>query len=75
MKQTREYVRHHLTLVGCSKEIFTDGAYSQLFHSSGGILREINTLCMEAMLEASNRGFEKVDEKLMKLVIDQRESS
>jgi general secretion pathway protein A len=75
MKQSREYVRHHLALVGCSKEIFTDGAYAQLFHASGGILREINNICMEAMLEASNRSLEKIDEKLMKLVIDQRESS
>jgi len=74
-KQARDYIRHQLTLVGCTKEIFTDAAYSQLFLASGGILREINNLCIDAMVKAANQSLAKIDDKLMKLVIDQRETS
>ncbi len=74
-KQTKEYIRHHLALVGCTKEIFTEGAYAQIFHASGVILREINNLCVDAMVKAANASVEKIDDKLMKAVIDQRETS
>jgi type II secretory pathway predicted ATPase ExeA len=74
-KQTGEYIQQHLKLVGCSKELFTEGAYNQIFLASGGILREINNLCVDALVQAANQGLQKVDEKLMKLVIDQRETS
>ncbi len=74
-KQTKEYVQHHLSLVGCTREIFTEGAYTQLFLAAGGILREINNLCLDALVKAANQGVEKIDEKLMKFVIDQRETS
>ncbi len=74
-KQTIEYIQQQLRLVGCAKELFTDGAYSQVFLASGGILREINNLCVDALVQAANQGLQKVDEKLMKLVIDQRETS
>jgi type II secretory pathway predicted ATPase ExeA len=74
-KQTAEYIQKQLSLAGCSKEIFTDGAYSQIFQASGGILREINNLTVDAMVQGANLDLAKVDEKLMKLVIDQRETS
>lgn len=74
-KQTSEYIQQQLKLAGCAKELFTEGAYTQLFQASGGILREINNLSVEALVQAANQGLSKVDEKLMRLVIDQRETS
>lgn len=73
--QTTEYIQQQLKQVGCTKELFTDGAYTQVFQASGGILREINNLSVEALVQAANRDLSKVDEKLMKLVVDQRETS
>ena len=74
-KHTTEYVRQQLARVGCTRDLFTDGAYSMLFQASGGILREINNLAVEALVLAANQELQKVDEKLMKLVVDQRETS
>jgi type II secretory pathway predicted ATPase ExeA len=74
-KQTTEYVRQQLTRVSCTRDLFTDGAYGTLFQASGGILREINNLAFEALVLAANQELQKVDEKLMKLVVDLRETS
>ncbi len=74
-KQTAEYIQKQLQSAGCSKELFTEGAYTQIFQASGGILREINNLAVDALVQAANQTCQKVDEKLMKLVIDQRETS
>lgn len=74
-KQTAEYIQQQLQAAGCTRELFTEGAYSQIFQASGGILREINNLVVDALVQAANQGLQKVDEKLMKLVIDQRETS
>lgn len=74
-KQTTEYVRQQLSRVSCTRDLFTDGAYGALFQASGGILREINNLAFEALVLAANQELQKVDEKLMKLVVDLRETS
>jgi len=74
-KQAEDYIRHHLALVGCRKEIFTNAALGYLFFASGGILREINNLCVDSLLKASNQGLEKIDEPLVRLVIAQRDSA
>ena len=74
-KQTAEYIRQQLQLVGCTNELFTDAAYNLLFQASGGILREINNLSVDALVQAANQASHKIDDKLMKLVIDQRETS
>lgn len=74
-KQTGEYIQQHLKLAGSTKELFTEGACNKIFMASGGILREINNLCVDALVQASNEGLPKVDDKLMKLVIDLRETT
>jgi general secretion pathway protein A len=74
-KQTAEYIQQQLQVAGCTKPLFTDGAYTQLFQASGGILREINNLAIDALVQAANQDLQKVDESLMRLVIAQRETS
>lgn len=34
--QTSEYIRQQLSVSGCTRELFTDGAYTALFQASGG---------------------------------------
>lgn len=73
--ETRDYIRHHLALVGCTKELFTPEAYDYLFLHSGGILREINNLALDSLLKAMNLKKQKVDENILRMVVNQRESS
>jgi general secretion pathway protein A len=74
-KQTSEYIQHHLQLVGCKKQLFTPAALEQLFLASGGILREINNLCVDCLLKASNLSKTEIDPKIVKMVTDQRDTA
>ena len=74
-QQTKEYMQHHLKIVSGDVAIFTDGALRQVFQASGGILREINNLAVDCLFNACNRGKERVDEGLVQLVLDQRDSA
>jgi type II secretory pathway predicted ATPase ExeA len=75
-QQTKDYIRHHLALVGgISSSIFNQGALENIFFYSGGILREINNLCVDSLFLACNQGKHQIDERLVKLVIDQRDSA
>jgi len=44
-QQTTEYIRFRLKAVKCTREVFTEEALDILFKHSGGIPRNINTLC------------------------------
>ena len=75
LQQTKEYVAHHLQLVNGDPSIFTEPALRSIFQASGGILREVNNLAVDCLLNACSQGSSKVDEKLVRLVLDQRESA
>jgi type II secretory pathway predicted ATPase ExeA len=51
--KTREYVKHHLTVAGCRRDLFSDAAHTAIYQGSAGILRRINQLARGAMLAAS----------------------
>jgi len=74
-QQTKSYVQHHLGLCGCTKEVFTVDAMDYLFMASGGILREINNLTVDALLKATNLGKHRVDEQIIRMVVNQRDSA
>jgi type II secretory pathway predicted ATPase ExeA len=44
-QQTTEYIRFRMKAAKCTKEIFTEEALGIIFNQSGGIPRNINTLC------------------------------
>ncbi len=48
--ETREYIRHRLSIAGGSTEIFDDKACEAIFRYSGGIPRLINLLCDTALV-------------------------
>ena len=48
-EETRDYVVHHLTLVGGKAQIFSASAYPALYKTSGGLCRLINRLCLAAL--------------------------
>jgi len=45
----------------------------QIFLASQGIPREINNYCVAALLKAESQGVERIDAKLIKQVLAQRE--
>lgn len=71
--QTKEYIQHHLQLAGCPKQLFSAGAMRAVFVASEGIPREINNICYEALLECADKGAQKVEEKIVDWVVDQRD--
>ena len=74
-EETAAYVQHRLQAVGKSRDFFSADAIKQLFFAAQGIPRELNNLALAAILRAQADDIEKVDGRLMKKVIDQRDLS
>jgi type II secretory pathway predicted ATPase ExeA len=64
------YIQHRLVAVGVAKDMFSDAALKLVFEASGGIPRTINNICTSCFLKAVDG---KVDQRLVKKVIDERE--
>lgn len=71
--ETVEYIKHHMSLVGCADEVFEPNAISQIFNASDGIPREINNIAFECLLKATFHEFRTVDEIVAASVISDRE--
>ncbi len=67
-ENTRDYINHRLSVAGCSRAIFTDGAVSSLYQHSNGIPRLINTICDNALLDGYLFKAETIDESIIKAV-------
>ena len=50
-EDTRNYIKHRLTVAGCNGEIFSDEAYTLIFQYTNGLPRLINAVCDNALLE------------------------
>jgi type II secretory pathway predicted ATPase ExeA len=72
-EETAAYIKHRLQISGWDTEFFAPEAARQIFLASQGIPREINNYCLSALLKAQNQGLVRVDAKLVKHVLDQRE--
>lgn len=75
LQETEDYIRHRLTSVGASADVFTDEAIQKIFDASEGVPREINNLCALTLMKAQVAGANRVDGKLVKQVVNQRELS
>jgi type II secretory pathway predicted ATPase ExeA len=74
-EETGDYIRHRLQAAARQRDLFSAEAIKAIFFASQGIPREINNLALAAILRAQADGVEKIDAKLMKKVIDQRDLS
>ncbi len=72
-QETADYIRHRLRTAGLSDQVFNPDALKQIFLSSQGIPREINTLCTLCLVKAQTLDEVKVTAKLVRQVLDQRE--
>jgi outer membrane protein OmpA-like peptidoglycan-associated protein len=65
MAETCDYVRHRLAAAGCQSDLFTEVALERVWSHSGGIPRNINTLCMNALLLAFSQRFRRIEHSLI----------
>ena len=61
----REYVLHRLHVAGRDRPLFEDGAFSALYHYSGGIPRRINVIAGNALLEGFGRGADSISAEIV----------
>lgn len=74
-EETTAYIRHHLRLVGAPEDLFSTEAMKSIFLGSRGIAREINNGALLSILRAQSLNVTKIDAKLVRHVLDQRELS
>lgn len=70
--ETREYIEHRLRVAGASSDrpIFSKQAYAIIAKQSGGIPRDINNLCFNAMSLACARKRAEVDASMVQETIN-----
>lgn len=62
-EDTREYIRHRLSVAGSEKELFTEAALNATYKLSRGLPRLINIISDRALLGAYSEDKPKVDKK------------
>jgi len=67
-KDTRDYIKHRLTVAGCSNEIFSDEAIKYIYQYTNGTPRLINTVCDNALLESYLDKTSTIDESIIQTV-------
>jgi len=67
--ETREYIRHHLQVVGRSAPVFTPEAVGESFQYARGLPRPIHRVCTGSLLAASLEQKELIDQRLVLRVI------
>lgn len=67
IQETGEYIRHHLcTLAGGKGDMFTENALIAVHQASGGLPRQINSVCLRAMQIAMKAGADQVDHETVR---------
>jgi general secretion pathway protein A len=70
LEECGEYIKHRLQAVDMPADLFTDGAVKLIYEASSGIPREINNICVGCLIKSDDG---KVDQKMVKQVVDERE--
>ena len=71
LEDTKKYIEHRLAIAGYKgRPLFTSQAVTLIWEQSGGIPREINRFCFNALLLATAVGREQVDSDVLCEVVD-----
>ena len=68
--ETARYIDCHLKYAGCTREIFTEKAFDEIYKYSAGAARAINKVCLHSLICAAQRKEKLVDDYLVVEVID-----
>lgn len=71
-QQTTEYIRFRLKAVKCGREVFSEDALDLIYKQSGGIPRNINTLCDLCLLIGFMDHADAVDVKIVERAAAER---
>jgi len=70
LQDTSNYIKHRLKIAGYQGQpLFTTAAVTAIFERSGGVPREINTLCFNALLLATAFKQKQVDSEILHEVV------
>lgn len=67
-KDTRDYIKHRLSVAGSSREIFSEEAVRFIFGCTNGTPRLINTVCDNALLEGYLSKAEAIESSVIRTV-------
>jgi type II secretory pathway predicted ATPase ExeA len=65
---TRDYIKHRLTVAGCHTDIFSEEAIDLVYRATNGIPRLINAVCDNALLEGYLAKANTLDGSVIKTV-------
>lgn len=63
MDQMKDYIQHHMKIVGIKNIIFTENAISAIYQGSGGMLRKANALARGSLLACVIEKDDQVNEE------------
>ena len=69
--QVSEYIANHLAYAGCGKDIFSDAAVDEIYKFSSGTPRLVNKTCTSALIYGAQNRKTIIDDRMVKLVIEQ----
>ena len=69
--ETRDYIKHRLSIAGSEEEIFSPETIYEIFSFSKGYPRLINTICDRALLTGYTLDIIKIDSKIAKKCADE----
>lgn len=67
--ETRDYLNHHLKLVGRSDQLFSDDAADLIHHTSRGLPRAVNNLALQALVATYAANKTIVDESATRAAV------
>ncbi len=70
--ETRDYIRHRMTVAGGNPELFDDGACEAVFQNSRGVPRLINLLCDTALVYGYAEQVQRINAKLVEDVAGEK---
>lgn len=72
--ETRDYIRHRLSVAGCTRPLFQPEAVELIWKASGGVARSINTLCDLALVYGFSNRKESIDAEVVhEMLADRRD--
>ena len=71
--ETADYIKVRLRSADLDDDFFSADSIKAIFLAAQGIPREINNICTSALLKAQSLAANKVDAKIVRAVLDQRE--
>jgi type II secretory pathway predicted ATPase ExeA len=69
LEESVRYVRHRLQLAGRQEPLFADDALARLHRAGLGLPRQLNNLCISALIAAAGQGKSLVDDECAKQAV------